>query len=95
MALIDDLIRKVNQLGDLNLDPGEWTIRRTYAGRHQRSRGAWSWQLWPATGVPASSVSIGSIWPATLCAKEATELYKHPYTGDLFLEVPPHLYRTK
>ena len=28
---------------------GEFEIRRTYAGRHQRAAGAWSWFLWPET----------------------------------------------
>jgi len=45
--------------------PGEYRIERTYAGREQRSEGAWSWYLVHAdSGVEAF---VGSQWSATEC----------------------------
>jgi hypothetical protein len=42
--------------------PPDLMLVRTRAGRHQRSRGAWSWHLWSTIDYTAGS--IGSQWSA-------------------------------
>lgn len=51
------------------IDPARARIRRTYAGHHQRSEGAWSWELLDENGGFFKGQGIGSQWPATVVAK--------------------------
>lgn len=45
-------------------------ITRTYAGRHQRSAGAWSWSLLAPNGYDAFfPTAVGSQWPAREIAR--------------------------
>jgi hypothetical protein len=50
--------------------PANAVIRRTRAGRHQRSAGAWSWFLWHVNDVEGALFpSVGSQWPASRIAR--------------------------
>lgn len=43
-------------------------LQRTYAGRHQRSAGAWSWELQQLHVTPGTGIwthLCGSQWPAS------------------------------
>lgn len=60
-------------------------IARTYAGRHQRSEGAWSWEL---EGLHRAVPFIGSQWPAaTVAAWEDWQL--NPSAGGLNIDPGP------
>ena len=47
--------------------PADSRCRRTYAGRHQRDAGAWSWYV----GSSAPCISVGSQWPMRAVARSA------------------------
>ena len=66
--------------------PENAKIRRTYAGRHQRSDGAWSWYLDAVQGL--APMSIGSQWKATTVVNPKNEVvvYITPW-GELELIV--------
>ncbi len=57
--------------------PENAEIRRTRAGRHQRSCGAWSFFLWCKDGSHLYPM-IGSQYPASLIAKGFT-VYRSPW----------------
>ena len=57
--------------------PADVQIERVYAGHHQRSDGAWSWELWSPS---VSMHSYGSQYPATEIAKLGIE-GTVPYTN--------------
>ena len=50
-------------------DETDACILRTYAGPHQRSLGAWSWELVNTDGGQAAAFGVGSRWPAKICAQ--------------------------
>ena len=62
------LRRRLTELG-LTL-PETVRVERTYAGRHQRAQGAWSWQLMAKDGY-STMPSVGSQYTATECAKQS------------------------
>ena len=64
-----------------DLPPGRYSIRRTRAGRHQRSAGAWSWWLDSSDiGNPP-----GSAYPVSEVVSAAKDgrvvLYTNEFTG--------------
>lgn len=66
-----DLSAKIAEIAinlGLNLTPypGPYQIHRTYAGRHQRSAGAWSWFLVDQNGMEV----VGSCFTATEIVRE-------------------------
>lgn len=83
--------RLIGRLRTMSVPIPEGTqLRRTYAGRDQRSKGAWSWffdypdrSRWPdRTFRP-----IGSIYPVSLLLREPRLMVMRTITGDL--EVDP------
>lgn len=90
MSLVEALIQKFADAGhELPGDPDDYEIKRTRAGRHQRSAGAWSWFLWHPwdSGLAGQASQFGSQWPAGKCAKAKTSIYVHPVHGTIELVV--------
>ena len=54
-------------------DPEKYVIDRVYAGRHQRSCGAWAWSLdyldSDNSNAMVDAASVGSQFTASECAK--------------------------
>lgn len=79
--LIDKLLDRIAEGGlDVPGDREHWSIRRTYAGVHQKSAGAWTWALhWngPRDHYEAQAYSgqVGSQWPASVCVKGPVQVY--------------------
>ena len=67
--------------------PDSVYCKRTFAGRHQRDSGAWSWGLWAPSGVHCPQ--IGSQWPlaeVAAAARRGTLACDHDaHTGDWHL----------
>ena len=67
-AIVEELKRH-----GIVLESSRYTIRRTYAGRHQRDMGGWSW--WLCDGAPRDertyTPAIGSQYPVRKCAMAA------------------------
>ena len=83
MTLITKICAHFRENG-YDLNPEDWEIQRTYAGRHQRSAGAWSWYL-QSIGADWVAGGYGSPWPATLCAKSGSTVIVSIFTGDVEL----------
>lgn len=86
--LVDKLVKQIQQFYP-ELPDGPWEIRRTYAGHHQRSNGAFSFFLsWTGNrkNVIAMEFSdaIGSQWPASYIVKHGIESVTSRY-GDLHI----------
>lgn len=89
--------RTVRKLFDLLKSSGyqipgtadDWKIRRTYAGRHQRSVGAWSWYLEWVGDIKHGSWSgaIGGYWPAKQCAKNGASVTTE-FNGSISIDPP-------
>lgn len=82
--LVEKIIAKFNELGaEIEGDPSEYRIRRTYAGVHQRSAGAFSWFLDHPDREMGWKVShMGSSYPASYLVKVPVVLFRDRH-GDV------------
>lgn len=83
MTKFERLIARLREMGVEIPDGAQ--LRRTYAGRHQRSAGAWSWYLVDADG---HELHIGSQISVTDLLKETTLHTWQDRLGDLHID--PH-----
>lgn len=92
MVSADKLARLVETLepGSLSVFEPPFRIERTYAGRHQRSAGAWSWMLLDQTGNEV----VGSCFPVREIIRAGEKrviLYvsRLGWTPELIIQVQP------
>lgn len=84
--LCDRLIRRLREEGVFDVEPdGEYRIRRTYAGWHQKSAGAWLWTLEQKHGDVWLDLFGGCEPLSDLIKREKLVVYRHPFTYDLTL----------
>lgn len=69
------LIARLSSLGLVDLAPEHYRLRRTYAGREMRSRGAWSWYL--VFAQTEHEAFVGSQWSAAECLRMDNETLKY------------------
>jgi len=78
--LVNRLAARLKAEMGIEFDPERYEVRRTYAGRHQKSAGAWAWVLQEIDGY---HILFGG-WEAlsTLLTCDKLDIYHSPVTGD-------------
>lgn len=86
LTLADKLMMKLQAMGhEIPGEPGDWCLRRTYAGWVQQSAGAFTWVFeWQRDGSPQWYGLIGGNEPASECLRDGFETHTNSF-GDIHL----------